>query len=450
MRRLFVVLVVAAATAMGPMTALAGNQKVAEQIAASLRNSGQLHAYKIGVKYQDGTAWIRGRVTSHAQMNAALRLVFQTPGVKRVVNNLSVESGQKPATATQETADTKPHFSMPNLLAAPLRQVAGAISRERRHQPISMAIEATHSQPVKADPQARRLEMAAASRPIVQPAVASPVPTTFAPAAVQPATATTARMKPTFAPAAVQPATATTARAKPTLAPPRKVVSATPRPTLVGSLKQSVEKATPPAAVVKIEPPAPAKVAHQQPTRVAAGRPQMMIPAAQRQMTIPAAQQQMMIAAAQQQMMIPAGQPQMMIPAGQPQMMIAAGQPIPIAYVQGGVAVPAGQPGAAPMPRYVTPVGANTVPARYDQPHMPNYAWPSYAAYPNYAGVAYPKQYSPTAWPYIGPFYPYPQVPLGWRKVTLEWHDGWWNLDFDDGSTHGPFSGLFRSHRVHH
>ena len=50
---------------------------------------------------------------------------------------------------------------------------------------------------------------------------------------------------------------------------------------------------------------------------------------------------------------------------------------------------------------------------------MPGYAWPSYAAYPNYAAVTYPKQYSPTAWPYIGPFYPYPQVPLGWRKVTL-------------------------------
>ena len=25
--------------------------------------------------------------------------------------------------------------------------------------------------------------------------------------------------------------------------------------------------------------------------------------------------------------------------------------------------------------------------------------------------------------PYIGPFYPYPQVPLGWRKVQLEWDD---------------------------
>lgn len=76
-------------------------------------------------------------------------------------------------------------------------------------------------------------------------------------------------------------------------------------------------------------------------------------------------------------------------------------------------------------------------PGMYDQPYMPNYSWPSYAAYPNYAAVGYPKQYSPAAWPYIGPFYPYPQVPLGWRKVTLEWDDGWWFLDFSDRRHHG-------------
>ena len=65
-------------------------------------------------------------------------------------------------------------------------------------------------------------------------------------------------------------------------------------------------------------------------------------------------------------------------------------------------------------------------------PNMPGYAWPGYAASPNYGAVSYPKQYSPSAWPYIGPFYPYPQVPLGWRKVSLEWDDGWWFLDFHD------------------
>lgn len=87
--------------------------------------------------------------------------------------------------------------------------------------------------------------------------------------------------------------------------------------------------------------------------------------------------------------------------------------------------VPAGQP--------VAMQGGQTYGAgapRYDQPNLPSYAWPSYAAYPNYAAVTYPKQYSPSAWPYIGPFYPYPQVPLGWRKVALEWDDGLWYLDF--------------------
>jgi BON domain len=92
--------------------------------------------------------------------------------------------------------------------------------------------------------------------------------------------------------------------------------------------------------------------------------------------------------------------------------------------------------GNRPMPAYVPQPNMSPPPAAYDQPTMPNYSWPSYAAYPNYAAVTYPKQYAASAWPYIGPFYPYPQVPLGWRKVTLEWDDGWWFLDFDDRGCH--------------
>lgn len=111
--------------------------------------------------------------------------------------------------------------------------------------------------------------------------------------------------------------------------------------------------------------------------------------------------------------------------------------PVPMGYpgVQqagyGQYAGPAGG-GMAPMPMGHSPVqqGGRTV--SYDNPQMPGYAWPSYAAYPNYAALTYPQQYSASAWPYIGPFYPYPQVPLGWRKVTLEWDDGWWMLDFKD------------------
>ncbi len=90
--------------------------------------------------------------------------------------------------------------------------------------------------------------------------------------------------------------------------------------------------------------------------------------------------------------------------------------------------------GGAPMMGQPVPMGpAAAVGApRYDSPNLPNYAWPGYAAHPNYAALSYPQQYSPSAFPFIGPFYPYPQVPLGWRKVSLEWDDGWWFLDFTD------------------
>ncbi len=105
--------------------------------------------------------------------------------------------------------------------------------------------------------------------------------------------------------------------------------------------------------------------------------------------------------------------------------------------------LPAGQlpagPGMAmgpPRPMGGAGVGMQPVPMRGDGPNVPNYAWPSYAASPNYAALQYPTQYSPTAWPYIGPFYPYPQVPLGWRRVSLEWDDGWWYLDFDERHIH--------------
>lgn len=98
--------------------------------------------------------------------------------------------------------------------------------------------------------------------------------------------------------------------------------------------------------------------------------------------------------------------------------------------VQGPVSQGMGMTGG-PMPIGYSPQGmARTV--GYDHPAMPGYAWPSYAAYPNYGALTYPRQYSAAAWPYIGPFYPYPQVPLGWRKVTLEWDDGWWFLDFKE------------------
>ena len=61
-------------------------------------------------------------------------------------------------------------------------------------------------------------------------------------------------------------------------------------------------------------------------------------------------------------------------------------------------------------------------------PPLPPYAWPTYAPYNNVSRVAYPQAYPYNAFPFIGPYYPFPKVPLGWRKVTLEWEDGSWYL----------------------
>lgn len=307
-----------------PTWAWAGNQEVAQEIAASLKNSGQLRGYKIGVRYQDGVAWLRGSVTDEQQKQAAEKIVFQVPGVTRVINELSVVSAE----------DTP---------SASLQPVAGAFAPEKVTTSSSGSALARERSPA---------QNVVGSR--IQ--VADPVPSVFAPEPVRPTAATAVMEGPTLA---------------------------------IPELPQATEQfvATPTSATVP---------------QVSAPRPLRPLPIAQVQQDT-----------VQEATPTPAAQP--------------LGRPLPM---------PAGAPGAA-------------APARFDQPNMPNYAWPSYAAYPNYAAVTYPKQYSATAWPYIGPFYPYPQVPLGWRKVTLEWHDGWWQLDFDDGSAKGPFSGLFRAIRGH-
>jgi hypothetical protein len=239
MRR-FLTGLVAATTMLVPLIAWAGNQEVAERIAKNLRASGKMSDYQIAVKFKDGTAWLRGRVSNPDQLSTAMKIAFQTPGVSRVVNELSLGAGE--TTSMENQSGSKiPYVPQPSIL--------------------------TGVQPVAAQQR---------------------------------------------------------------LSPANRV-------SYAGS-------------------PVSAQVVSKNPSMPMAGAPRPLYTAA-----------------------------------------------------QGGVA-----------------------PVRYDQPCMPNYAWPSYAAYPNYAALTYPKQYSPTAWPYIGPFYPYPQVPLEWRKVTLEWDDGWWFLDFKD------------------
>jgi hypothetical protein len=73
------------------------------------------------------------------------------------------------------------------------------------------------------------------------------------------------------------------------------------------------------------------------------------------------------------------------------------------------------------------PIGGPGFAATLHPPAMPPYAWPTYAPYNNYSRVAYPEEYPQSAFPFIGPFYPFPKVPLGYRAIKLEWEDGsWW------------------------
>lgn len=308
MRRLFMGLVVAATTAVLPLGAEAANQEVAERIAVNLREGGQLHDYQIGVKYQDGTAWVRGHVADREQLRRVLHVVSRTKGVRRVVNKLSIQPTSCPVEQSYlAPPDSSVQLATPDRLLAPESIPAAGYEPSRRHSSGGI------SQP------AQRLQQLVDSKEL-------------------------------------------------------------------RSLGDRVSRAQPLATSYVS---APARQVAASSDVYDAGR---------------------------------------MIPR---QTMGRSNRPVPVAYVDESSAM-AGQMADGAVPAYGAPMGSGVAPARYDQPHMPNSAWPSYAAYPNYAAVTYPKQYSPTAWPYIGPFYPYPQVPLGWRKVTLEWDDGWWMLDFKD------------------
>jgi hypothetical protein len=101
------------------------------------------------------------------------------------------------------------------------------------------------------------------------------------------------------------------------------------------------------------------------------------------------------------------------------------------------LAAPLAPSGAAPFNPIVEPAPLG-IPGQaapdLQAPNLPPYAWPTYAPHNNVSRVAYPQAHPYNAFPFIGPYYPFPKVPLGWRKVTLEWEDGHWYL----GRTSAP------------
>lgn len=400
MHRAIAALAISAIAMLAPTCSSAAtenNEQVARQIRDTLRMSGRLSGYSFVIKYQDGTAWLDGRVSSAEQQALAVEMTSEMPNVSKVVDHLRIEprdAGAVPVSAEQ-TVST----------------VSGPVVKVARHRlpvlngPSSIAIQnhadgqaADESQPAANEPTADAELLSAEEQVAEQPAERlQPIPETQA--------------------EVTEPAP---------LPMPRQVMRQTASRRLVSNSNHARKPVTNARQTVSNH-------ARQGQIRMV---PMMEMPDGR---LVPVRQ-------AQRQ---PLGQPvstryssnrrgQSNRRSSAHQVVNHASQfdgpvdpdPMPLAPAPAGV-LPAPVTGA-PLPAYVPGVATGVAPAYYDQPHMPNYSWPAYASYPNYAGLTYPRQYSPTAWPYIGPFYPYPQVPLGWRKVTLEWDDGWWFLDFDD------------------
>jgi hypothetical protein len=323
MRRSIIGLAIAAAIALAPLWAVAGDTEIAQQIAQKLEEQkklGNLKGFSIGINVDQGSAWLKGEVSSAEQLNLVLELSRRVPGVRQIVNEISV--GAPADRAAPEPAAVEPisetsSRAFRGLGNSMLSAITGpGVSSSRRTPSNENADAAAYTEN-------RHTRSQSGSSVLVQP-VSNGMP-----------------------------------------------------------LGTGIATAAPYAPYAPAPPVAVAPQYH----------------------------------------------------GGHPQMAYAPARPIGysgMAMLAAPLALAQGMGGEAPVPAYLPGHGGGVAPLSYDHPHMPGYAWPSYAAYPNYAALTYPKQYSASAWPYIGPFYPYPQVPLGWRKVSLEWKDGWWMLDFKD------------------
>lgn len=419
MHRFIVAWAISAIALLSPNWAAASDKETAQHIADSLKQSGRLVGFSFGVKYHEGTAWLKGRVSSEEQKALAIELAEQMPEVSQVVDELTIEPvATKPSPVLRpvdSVRQNQPAVDSARGRLAPQQPVVYAAKPSRAAAASSLRM----SEPT-VDPNVRMTggELAFPNAPTVH---STPTQLASAEPAIQPVSTKRSIIRrrsgssPRPEPMA-ETAAANQAAMQPTPAPTQLSGSPEPGVTMINGQKVRLIAMirAPNGALVPADP----ELAQQ----YSQNGQMQLIPLAKGQngSLVPAAQ------APRQSGMRRRGRP-LAIGARSNQAQIRTA-----AYQGGGPAEIMEPMQGAPMPAHVPAPMAGPAPAYYDQPNMPNYAWPSYAAYPNYAGLTYPRQYSPTAWPYIGPFYPYPQVPLGWRKVTLEWDDGWWFLDFDD------------------
>jgi hypothetical protein len=399
MRRFLVGMVMVSIAATAPIGAFAGDSEIAQHILQKIeaeKKAGRLRGFDVSLRVDEGHVWLTGQVASQQQMQRLLYIAQHTThlGTKQVHKQLKVAKLDRPVA---NTVSKKSRF--PNLLTV--------FNREEKKEEVKPVkpVSSTSRTSLPAKPASSRLVSSRRTYQQESPALQSNQATSLN----KQSTSHDVASKNAFLPAhrirptrQVQVARAVPAtRPTPVQTPQRQVVLASNE---VGTGAPQAPKPTQQA----IAPAAPAPIPQNHADHVAAQLSQL------NPQQLAALYQQMQMAQMQQ--------------AQAEYARLASMNQTPVAFAPAAHA-PNGM-GATPMaaPNYM-PVSQGPA-IHHDHPNMPAYAWPGYAAHPNYAAVTYPKQYSPSAWPYIGPFYPYPQVPLGWRKVQLEWDDGWWFLNF--------------------
>ena len=464
MRRFFFAVALSTIAAAGPMQAWGGDREIAEQIIKRLkvqRDAGSLKGFTLDLKVEEGVVLFRGKVSNPDQKQAVLSATGGLDGVRKVVDEIAVMAASPAADAAPASTavSTAPKASQPATAGGETRTAAAKADEAK---PVAAKAEVTK-------PTAKKTELAKAStakpQTVKSPRIEAPVTAAsnfsfrnaLAAEASQPK-ADDGLMMPWFAgsvvpAAASEESTAVDSDQRITSAVARSLADAQQQGRLRGfgvdvttrggdvwltgraaseqhkSLIMDLARST--AGVrnviddINVYAPQPLAAPQATPMDIAQQHGDATPSSDRQTMARPVSSVE---AGGAVNAAHPVADPAVQVPY--------APQPYQAAY--GAVPMQAmGQPmpGCAPgMAGYAGAgvAGAGIAAPRYDQPYLPNYAWPGYAAYPNYAAVTYPQQYSPSAWPYIGPFYPYPQVPLGWRKVSLEWDDGWWFLDFTD------------------
>ncbi len=386
MRRLFLGLAIASIAALSPCWALADDQQIAQQIVQQLRQhkaEGRLNGFGIDLEVESGIVWLKGHVTTAEQQQLVLDATQKVEGVTQVVNDLEIKAAPPAKTETAKTEPAKTETAKrPGQMLSNLK---GNVKR-------ALGGDKSVAQPKTV------VQTAAQTRTVSETRPAAPSDEELA-------------------------------------------------ETVIGRLRSQKERGT--LRNFDVDVQVDGRVVWIS-GRVASPEQQSLVldvacrvPGVKEVVNDLQIANQAPVQTVSAPVSAPVSVPSMVpVPQAQVPVMVPVQSqgpaPLPYAQVQGPQVPRAFAP--AQSVQYQQPIAGQPIPevpaagavarARFDNPSMPGYAWPSYAAYPNYAAVTYPKQYSPTAWPYIGPFYPYPQVPLGWRKVTMEWDDGWWWLDF--------------------